>query len=73
MEGAQAMNEDILNLRLANSRLRTMNERLIEEQKGLIGALAVGIEQAKRYPDDGLLKTFIGCAERHIATALKVP
>ncbi len=65
--------EDVLNLRLANSRLRTANERLIEAQKGLIGALAIGIEQAKRYPDDELLKTFIGCAERKLAAAVKVP
>ena len=39
-------------------RSRALNGRLMDDQRLLIGALQVGIQQASRFPNDGPLQTF---------------
>jgi len=55
------------------ARSRALVGRLLEDQKGMIGAMAVFIQQADRFPDDGPMQTFKQIAERRIAEAVKTP
>ena len=54
-------------------RSRALNGRLMEDQKHMIGALQVFIQQAERYPDDGPMQTFKDIAIKRIAQAVQVP
>jgi hypothetical protein len=50
-------------------RSRAMCGRLFEDQKGMLGALAVFVQQADRFPDDGPMQTFKDIALKQINTA----
>jgi len=55
------------------ARSRALVGRLLEDQKGMIGALQVGIYHAERLPDDGPLQTFKEIAIKRISAAVQVP
>ena len=55
------------------ARSRALNGRLMDDQKHLIGALQVGIQQAERYPEDGPMKTFKAIALKRIRGAVQCP
>jgi len=55
------------------ARSRALVGRLLQDQKGMIGALQVGIYHAERLPDDGPLQTFKEIAMKRITAAVQVP
>jgi len=50
-------------------RSRALVGRLLDDQKGMLGAMAVFVQQADRFPDDGPLQTFKDIALKQINTA----
>jgi len=51
------------------ARSRALVGRLLEDQKGMLGAMAVFVQQADRFPDDGPMQTFKQIALKQINTA----
>jgi len=51
------------------ARSRALVGRLLDDQKGMLGAMAVFVQQADRFPDDGPMQTFKAIALKQINTA----
>jgi len=51
-------------------RSRALVGRLLDDQKGMLGAMAVFVQQAERFPDDGPMQTFKDIALKQINTAV---